>query len=79
MLCKHEVIGSNPFTSTKIATTIEGGVAQLGEHVLRKHGVVGSSPITSTKVAVDLNRFEKRDLFRSDAVRNDECQSSKTK
>ena len=47
--------------------------------MLRKHGVVGSNPITSTKIAVDLNRFEKRDLFRSDAVRNDECQSSKTK
>ena len=57
MLCKHEVIGSNPFTSTKRG---RGGVAQLGEHMLRKHGVVGSNPITSTKereFVLDLRRL----------------------
>ena len=58
VLCKHEVIGSNPFTSTRRLEANKrsfGGVAQLGEHMLRKHGVVGSSPITSTNDALDLS------------------------
>ena len=31
-----------------VVRPLDGGVAQLGEHLLCKQGVVGSSPITST-------------------------------
>ena len=30
-------------------TRVDGGIAQLGEHLLCKQGVIGSSPIISTK------------------------------
>ena len=31
----------------------DGGIAQLGEHLLCKQGVIGSSPIISTRVDRD--------------------------
>ena len=39
---------SFPMTGNWTPTTVEGGVAQLGEHLLCKQGVVGSNPIVST-------------------------------
>jgi hypothetical protein len=32
-----------------IRRSVDGGVAQLGEHLLCKQGVIGSIPFTSTK------------------------------
>jgi hypothetical protein len=37
-----------PGTWFLVSDPCNGGVAQLGEHLLCKQGVVGSSPITST-------------------------------
>ena len=58
---KHEVGGSSPLGPTslqkktkngeKLRTIINGGVAQLGEHLPCKQGVMGSNPIISTKQA----------------------------
>lgn len=42
---KREVDGSSPSRPT---TLINGGVAQLGEHLLCTQGVIGSIPFTST-------------------------------
>ena len=33
------------------AGTFEGGIAQLGEHLLCKQGVKGSNPFISTQIA----------------------------
>ncbi len=38
--------GSNPCLSAH--DLFNGGLAQLGEHMLCKHGVIGSIPISST-------------------------------
>ena len=47
---KHEVGGSSPLGPTigEKAKPLNGGVAQLGEHLPCKQGVMGSNPIIST-------------------------------
>ena len=43
---------------------LDGGVAQLGEHLLCKQGVVGSSPITSTSGVCAANTVSRHGLSR---------------
>ena len=38
------------------AGTFEGGIAQLGEHLLCKQGVKGSNPFISTQIARSQSR-----------------------
>ena len=65
-------MGSSPTRPTRSApcrrsVPHEGGLAQLGEHLLCKQGVVGSIPITSTLMA-----FRCAVPVREDAAKNEE-------
>ena len=53
-LSRSGAIHSDDFKKTVEATTADGGVAQLGEHLPCKQGVMGSNPIISTKQAEGL-------------------------
>ena len=46
----------------------DGGIAQLGEHLLCKQGVNGSIPLVSTKESGSLKRFETSGVFKRDAA-----------
>ena len=53
MAGSHEVIGSNPLSSTLtlifiVSIQSPGGLAQLGEHMAGSHEVIGSNPLSST-------------------------------
>ena len=56
---KREVVGSIPTRPTTVETraeisSISGGVAQLGEHLLCTQEVIGSIPFTSTTFSLPL-------------------------
>ena len=53
MAGSHEVIGSNPLSSTLtlmfiVSIQSPGGLAQLGERMAGSHEVIGSNPLSST-------------------------------
>ena len=53
MAGSHEVIGSNPLSSTqfvlpRVPSGHFGGLAQLGERMAGSHEVIGSNPLSST-------------------------------
>ena len=56
----------------KSKTQLNGGVAQLGEHLPCKQGVMGSNPIISTKEMLgSLRIVNKKARFEVGAVVND--------
>ena len=57
-------------TAKRLTNGINGGVAQLGEHLLCKQGVMGSSPFSSTGLKVDLLK-KNRKLAVADLIQID--------
>ena len=63
MAGSHEVIGSNPLSSTqlvlpRVPSGRFGGLAQLGERMAGSHEVIGSNPLSSTQFVLPRVRWD---------------------